>query len=82
MQLIWIFFILNEQIYVQAEYYKELAEIGGVTPIKPHFLPIYYEGQRYRIANFKGYREQTFHLVDDETYTSNINSSWGKPLAK
>lgn len=67
--------ILNDNNYVQAEYYKELAEIGGVTPIKPHVLPIYYEGQRYRIANFKGYRQQTFTLIDDETYTTNINSS-------
>lgn len=66
--------ILNEHIFLQAEYYKELAEIGSVTPIKPHVLPIYYEGQRYRIANFKGYREQTFNLIDDETYSTNINS--------
>lgn len=51
------------------------AELKWGCVVKPHVLPIYYEAQRYRIANFKGYRQQTFNLIDDETYTTNINFS-------
>lgn len=48
----------------QAQYFADLARLGGLEPIKSHVLRIYEESARFRMTDPALYRQQRFRLED------------------
>lgn len=55
---------------LQEEYYSELAELGGIEPIKPYILKIYNQDNAFKMNDYVNSRKQTFQILSDDTYTS------------
>lgn len=71
--------IRKSNIYVpfQAEYYNDLASLGGVENIKPYVLKLYEDMSAFRVAHASTYRCVQYRIVDDKTFTKTLE---GQPL--
>lgn len=53
----------------QKEYFRSLAEVAGIEPLKPVVLKMYDENRRNQLSDkFSRYRDYKFTVIDDEDF--------------
>lgn len=57
---------------LQDQYFEDLATLGGVEPIKPYVLRIFYDALRFLMENPHRFRKQRFRILNDVEFEKTI----------
>lgn len=55
-------------IYVQREYYTDLAQTANIAGVREVYLRIYEDSSHQRANNPTGYRNDVYTVIDDEQF--------------
>lgn len=57
---------------MQDQYFEDLASLGGVKPIKPYVLAIFYDALQFLMENPHKFRKQRFRVLNDADFEKTI----------